>query len=191
MRRSARQVDLPARAGAPSDPGEWVAIDAARRDPGQFGALYEAHFERVYAFVARRVKGREEIEDLTSEVFRRALAALPKYQSSGAPFSAWLLRIAANAIVDTARRAKRPGLHVELAEPSAEEQLDAAGRERLFRAVAKLPGEQRRVIELRFAEEQPIRAIADALGKSEGAIKQLQLRALRGLRKLLSESHHG
>ena len=86
---------------------EQIRIEAARQDPGQFAALYEANFELVYGYVARRVKSRAEIEDLTSETFRRALAALPRYESRGAPFSAWLLRIAANALIDRARRAKR------------------------------------------------------------------------------------
>jgi RNA polymerase sigma-70 factor (ECF subfamily) len=164
---------------------EWIRVDAARRDPGQFGHLYEAHFERVYAYVARRVKGREEVEDLTSEVFRRALANLRGFENRGAPFSAWLLRIAANAVVDRARRARTALTPLDVPEPSEPERIEAADRARLFRAVATLPSEQRRVIELRFAEERSIAEIAAALGKSEGAVKQLQLRALRGLRKQL------
>jgi RNA polymerase sigma-70 factor (ECF subfamily) len=166
---------------------ERLRVEAARKDPGQFAPLYEANFERVYAYVARRVKGRAEIEDLTSEVFRRALSGLPGYQSRGAPFSAWLLRIAANAVVDRARRAGRRAAstaELELSlEPSEPECLDAERRARLFRCVAELPRDQRRVIELRFAEERSIREIAGALGKTEGAVKQLQLRALAALRK--------
>ncbi|HTO53245.1 MAG TPA: sigma-70 family RNA polymerase sigma factor [Myxococcota bacterium] len=165
---------------------EALRVEAARKDPGQFAALYEANFELVYAYLARRVKGRAEIEDLTSEVFRRALSGLSSYESRGAPFSAWLLRIAANALVDRARRAKR---RAELAplepapEPSLEDRLDAEERAKLFRSVSELPHEQRRVIELRFADERPIREIAAALGKTEGAVKQLQLRALGALRR--------
>jgi RNA polymerase sigma-70 factor (ECF subfamily) len=170
---------------------EALRIEAARQDPGQFAVLYEAHFELVYAFVARRVKGRAEVEDLTSEVFRRALAGLPSYESRGAPFAAWLFRIAANAVVDRARRAKRrPPAEADLApEPSEPERLDAESRASLFRSVAELPRDQRRVIELRFAEERPIRDIAAALGKSEGAVKQLQLRALAALRKKIGTEH--
>jgi len=166
---------------------ERLTVEAARKDPGQFAALYEANFERVYAYVARRVKGRAEVEDLTSEVFRRALSSLHGYESRGAPFSAWLLRIAANAVVDRARRAgRRSPSAAELSlsiEPSEPERLDAESRARLFRCVAELPRVQRRVIELRFAEERSMREIAAALGKSEGAVKQLQLRALAALRK--------
>ncbi|MFI5315961.1 MAG: sigma-70 family RNA polymerase sigma factor [Myxococcota bacterium] len=160
-------------------------VVAARRDPGPFAALYAANFELVYAYVARRVKGRAEVEDLTSEVFRRALAGLPGYESRGAPFSAWLMRIAANAVVDRARRAKRrEPTALELGpEPSEPERLDAESRARLFRCVSELPPDQRRVIELRFAQERSLREIAAALGRTEGAVKQLQLRALAALRK--------
>lgn len=169
-------------------------MDAARKDPGQFAALYEENFERVYAYVARRVKGRAEVEDLTSEVFRRALTALPSYESRGAPFSAWLLRIAANAVVDRARRASRrkpTAAELELAhEPSEPERVDAESRARLFRCVAQLPPDQRRVIQLRFGEERSIREIAAVFGRSEGAIKQLQLRALTALRKKIG-THDG
>jgi RNA polymerase sigma-70 factor (ECF subfamily) len=173
MRRSASE---PAPAPAPAPPV----------DSSQFGTLYEANFEQVYAFVARRVKGREEIEDLTAEVFRRALAGMRSFENRGVPFSAWLLRIATNAVIDRARRAKRktppPDALAALA-PSEPECLDAATRARLFRAVAALPADQRRVVELRFAEERSIAQIAAELGRTEGSVKQLQLRALRGLRK--------
>ncbi len=172
----------------PIPEAEMRLVGAAQRDPGQFAHLYEAHFERVWAFVARRVKTREEAEDLTSEVFHRALAAIRSYETRGAPFSAWLLRIAANAVIDSSRRASRPAPPADLPDAPEPERLDAEGRARLFRAVAGLPSDQRRVIELRFAEERPIRAIAAALGKTEGAVKQLQLRALRSLRKRLRET---
>lgn len=170
---------------------ETARVQAARQDPGQFAPLYEANFELVYAYVARRVKGRAEVEDLTSEVFRRALSALPAYEPRGAPFSSWLLRIAANAVIDRARRSKRrPPAGADLApEPSEPERLDAEGRARLFRAVAELPQDQRRVIQLRFGEERSIREIAQALGKSEGAVKQLQLRGLVALRKRIGTEY--
>jgi RNA polymerase sigma-70 factor, ECF subfamily len=170
---------------------EALRVEAARMDPGQFAALYQANFDLVYAFVARRVQGRAEVEDLTSEVFRRALSSLGSYESRGAPFAAWLLRIAANAVVDRARRAKRRRLDAaDLApEPSEPERLDAESRAHLFRCVSELPHDQRRVIELRFAEERPIKEIARALGKSEGAVKQLQLRALAALRKRIGTEY--
>src|ERR1051326_2477811 len=75
-------------------------IEAAQKDPRRFGELYERNFERVYAFVARRVRDRHEAEDVTAEVFQHALANLSKFEWRGVPFAVWLYRIAANAIAD-------------------------------------------------------------------------------------------
>jgi len=97
--------------GAPAEEGrgadERLLVESAQSDPAKFDALYELHFERAYAFVAGRVRDRATAEDVTSEVFHKALANLPSYEWRGAPFAAWLLRIAANAIVDQAKRAAR------------------------------------------------------------------------------------
>src|SRR5437764_8766243 len=75
---------------------ERQLIEAAQKDPRRFGELYERNFERVYAFVARRVRDRHEVEDVTAEVFQHALANLSKFEWRGVPFAVWLFRIAAN-----------------------------------------------------------------------------------------------
>jgi RNA polymerase sigma-70 factor (ECF subfamily) len=169
-----------------ADADERLLVEAARKDPRRFAELYEAHFERVYAYAARRLRDRHEAEDVTSEVFQQALAGLPRFEWRGVPFGAWLLRIAANAIVDRWRRRERergtPSPEAR-AEPGLEEVEDQA---RLFRLVGQLPGDQRRVIEMRFVEQKSIREIASELGRSEGAVKQLQLRALSGLRERMA-----
>ena len=167
---------------------ERRAIEAAQKDPRRFVELYETNFERVYAFVARRVRDRYEAEDVTSEVFHQALANLPRFEWRGVPFAAWLLRIAANAIADRAKRAARERGTPEpddAVEPSLEE---VEHRARLLRLVDGLPAEQRRVIVMRFAEERTIRDIAERLGRTEGAVKQLQFRGLRTLRARLGDS---
>ncbi|HEY3138941.1 MAG TPA: sigma-70 family RNA polymerase sigma factor [Blastocatellia bacterium] len=174
------------------DTAERLAIDAAQKDPARFAALYEDNFERVYAYVARRVRDRSEAEDITSEVFQQALANLSRFEWRGVPFAAWLFKIAANAIID---RAKRNAREIEL--PATGDLFDETRhqefeneieqRTRLFKLVDALPRDQRRVIEARFAEEKSIREIAGELGRSEGAIKQLQFRALEKLRSQLSE----
>lgn len=179
-----------ARAHPPEDrASERAQVAAAQRDPARFDALYQAHFDVVYAYLARRVPDRADAEDLTAEVFRKALEGLGRFEWRGAPFVAWLLRIAANALADRARRA----LHVVATTPNVEEQpsvdSDAAEHAELFRLVRELPQEQRRVVELRFAEGRPIRDIAAELGRTEGAVKQLQLRALQTLRKRMSKDH--
>jgi RNA polymerase sigma-70 factor (ECF subfamily) len=166
------------------DADERLQVEAAQRDPAKFGALYERHFERVYAFVARRVRDRPAAEDVTSEVFHKALAALPGFEFRGAPFAAWLFRIAANAIADRSKRATREvSVGDDAPELRVEAEADASDRRAdLFRFVNELPADQRRVIVERFIEQRSIREIAGRLSRTEGAVKQLQFRALHSLR---------
>jgi len=174
---------------APETVEERVLIEAAQRDPTRFAALYEAHFSRVYAYAVRRVRSRQEAEDITAEVFQQALANLRRFEWRGVPFCAWLYRIAANAIADRSKRAAREqGSPPSMPEPEPEppfERLEAQAR--LYQLVRELPEDQRRVIELRFTEEKSIREVAAELGRSEGAVKQLQLRAIRGLRERMGQ----
>ena len=169
---------------------ERLVIEAAQKDPSRFAELYEQNFHRVYAYVARRVRDRAEIQDLTAHVFQQALANLGKFKWRGSPFSAWLYRIAANAIADRAKRRLRessdqPNPRSESSTSTDLEEVEH--RARLFSAVAKLPEDQRRVIVMRFADEKSIREIAHELGRSEGAVKQLQFRGLENLRNRLDE----
>ena len=169
---------------------ERLLIEAAQNDPSRFAELYEQNFYRVYAYVARRVRDRAEIQDLTAQVFHQALANLGKFKWRGSPFAAWLYRIAANAIADQARHkvresADEPNLSSESSTATDLEEVER--RARLFSAVDKLPEDQRRVIVMRFADEKSIREIAGELQRSEGAVKQLQFRALENLRNRLIE----
>jgi RNA polymerase sigma-70 factor, ECF subfamily len=170
-----------------NDVEERLLVEAAQKDPARFTDLYEANFERVYAFVSRRVHARADVEDITAEVFQHALENLPRFEWRGVPFVAWLYRIAANAIADRwqnlARESGRPVTQVPSVDFDDEEIERTERRAQLFRHVAKLPAEQRRVIEMRFAEEKSIREIASVLGKSTGAVKQLQHRAYTRLRE--------
>jgi RNA polymerase sigma-70 factor, ECF subfamily len=171
-----------------SPPGDdRLLVEAAKKDPGRFAELYELNFARVYAYIARRVGDRDVAQDLTSDVFHKALAGIQSFEWRGVPFAGWLLRIAANMIVD---RSKRSGREVsgqddlpDLPDLKAQPQMEEADRcGQLFRMVGELPADQRRVIGMRFAEEKSIREIATELGRSEGAVKQLQFRALQNLR---------
>jgi RNA polymerase sigma-70 factor, ECF subfamily len=165
---------------------ERLLIAAAQKDPARFTELYEEHFERVYAFVARRLRNRDDAEDVTSEVFRDALANIGKFEWRGAPFASWLYRIASNAIADRWQRAaKEQG--TALADDPRDESAHAnpeeiENRARLFRLAAALPDDQRRVIEMRFAEGRSIAEIARELSRTDGAVKQLQFRAIQNLR---------
>jgi RNA polymerase sigma-70 factor, ECF subfamily len=189
-------VRRPAQKTAPQVADERLLVHAAQSDPTKFDALYELHFERVYYFLARRVHDRATAEDLTSEVFHKALANLASYQWRGVPFAAWLFRIASNALADQYKRASReqsssdneqsPDEHPDLSPPN----LDAIDyHARLFRLVDHLPAVQCQVIRERFVEQRSIREIAGRLNKTEGAIKQLQFRALQTLRARMEGGH--
>ncbi len=183
------QGDLRSKASADAG-AERLLIEAAQKDPARFAELYESNFARVYAFVARRVHDRNEAEDVTSEVFHHALTALPRFKWRGAPFAAWLFKIASNAIIDRSKRAAKEQ-QTPIPEPSTDvtpQEIadEIEQRARLFELVERLPADQRRVVNMRFAEEKSIREIAGVLGRSEGAVKQLQFRALQNLRTHLS-----
>jgi len=166
------------------DADERLLVEAAQRDPSRFAELYERHFERVYAYVVHRLRDRDAAEDVTSEVFHKALAGLRSYEWRGAPFSAWLIRIAANAVIDRSKRAAREVVDTDrLPEGIAEPDDGLVDRWALvFSLIEELPADQRTVIVERYVEERSIREVAERLQKSEGAVKQLQFRALQTLR---------
>lgn len=164
---------------------ERLLIEAAQKDPARFAELYENNFERVYAYIVRRVENRAETEDLTSEVFHQALANLKRFEWRSIPFAAWLFRIAANLISDRWQRAGREvtddsAIDAAAASPAAVEEVER--RATLFRLVETLPAEQRRVVLLRFVEQKSIKDVAREIRKTEGAVKQLQFRALTTLK---------
>ncbi|MGH9640900.1 MAG: RNA polymerase sigma factor [Terriglobales bacterium] len=181
---------------SPQGADERLLIEAAQADPSKFDALYEQNFERIYFFIVSRVHDRAIAEDLTSEVFHKALYGLPDFEWRGTPFSAWLFRIASNAVADHYKRANRE-------EPAEEETLDPPTAPPLsskdlefverhaycLRLVEKLPLIQRQVVYERFIEERSIKEIAERLKKTEGAIKQLQFRALQTLREQVGGRH--
>jgi RNA polymerase sigma-70 factor (ECF subfamily) len=165
---------------------ERLLIEAAQKDPARFAELYEINFERVYAYIVRRVGNRAETEDLTADVFHQALANLKRFEWRGIPFAAWLFRIAANLISERWQRSGREIAdetgQIESAQVGPVEIEEVERRATLFRLVDTLPAEQRRVVVLRFVEQKSIKEVARAISKSEGAVKQLQFRALSSLR---------
>lgn len=168
---------------------ERLLIEAAQSDPLRFAELYENNFERVYAYVAYRVRDRNEAEDLTAEVFHQALAGIQRFEWRGVPFSAWLLGIAAKLLAD---RWERLGKRQEVPADDLEQAgIDAAIEQRamLFQLVDALPADQRHVIVRRFVEQRSAREIAQEMGRSEGAIKQLQFRALETLRNRMRSKY--
>jgi len=167
---------------------ERLLVEAAQQDPSRFAELYEQNFYRIYAYVVRRVGNRNPAEDLTADVFREALAGIHKFEWRGLPFAAWLFGIASRIVADHWKRADR-----ESGNPAAESDhavpQEIERNAMLFQLVDKLPEAQFRVIHMRFVEQKSIREIAQELGRSEGAVKQLQLRAIENLRTQMEGAH--
>jgi RNA polymerase sigma-70 factor, ECF subfamily len=166
-----------------------LLIEAAQADPARFVEVYDRYADRIYAFVSRRTGSRTAAEDITSQVFEQALGAIGRFEWRGLPLAAWLFRIAANALADHWRERARDAREAPADVPDPHELEDIDRRIALNQHVDRLPGLQRRVIRMRFVEEKSIREVAAALDRSEGAVKQLQLRALENLRK--SMGGHG
>jgi RNA polymerase sigma-70 factor, ECF subfamily len=168
---------------------ERELIQRAKRDPRQFGALYDRHFQQIYRFVYSRVREQTAAEDVTSEIFIKALKAMPRYQDTGRPFAAWLYQIAVNAIADR-YRTLRPSQSLDdfhdlsVAGPALEDL--AAHRDelrRIWTLVEQLPGQQKTALVLKFQEDMKIEDIAVVMGKSAGAVKLLIHRGVSRLRQ--------
>ena len=167
---------------------ERMQVEAAQRDPSRFAELYERNFYRVYAYILRRVGDRHQAEDLTADVFREALAGLGKFEWRGVPFAAWLVGIASRVVADHWKRSGREtGNPARDPEPAVAPEIENSTM--LFQLVYRLPEAQFRVIHMRFVEQKSIREIAQELGRSEGAVKQLQLRAIESLRAQMEGVH--
>jgi RNA polymerase sigma-70 factor, ECF subfamily len=161
---------------------EHLLVEAAQRDRRHFAQLYENNFHQIYAYIASRVTDRTEAEDLTAEVFHHALAKLEGYEWRGVPFRAWLLRIAANLLHD---RWRDPVSRREMVGHDLPDQGTTDNAERralLSQLVERLPADQRLVVVRRFLDGRTVAEIAREMQRSEGAIKQLQFRALQSLR---------
>jgi RNA polymerase sigma-70 factor (ECF subfamily) len=166
---------------------------AQEYDPEAFGEIYERYYNGVYKYIYYRVGDQHLAEDLTMEVFVKTMEAIDGFTFRGVPFSAWLYRIASNLVVDHFRRQPAaPALELEerlVSEPgSVRQQMDAEfTHQALRRAVADLTEDQQQVIILKFVDGLSNQEVAHVLGKSEGAIKSLQHRALASLGRVLGE----
>jgi len=178
-------------------------IARARHDRAAFAALYDLYVARVYAFCAVHSASREEAEDLTAQTFERALGAIGRYEERGAPFSAWLLRIAANAAINRARRPAAVPLHsgasgdggdgdaaavLEVEDTRAEGWVDEWERaDWIEEHLAALSDDGQRVVRLRFYDDLSFDDVAARMDRSEGAVKQLLRRTLTALRGRIQE----
>ncbi len=164
-----------------------------KRDPEAWAILYDRYCSRVYRYIVLRVQNQTEAEDLTEQVFLKALESGPSFRWRGAPVSSWLFRIARNLIIDYWRTDKSKktvpldNLNLrDTVDPAEMAELKSDTRQ-LIQAVTLLTQAQRDVIELRFAAGLSTAETAKVLGKSQGAVKVMQHSALAALRKRLSE----
>ncbi len=171
-------------------------VDLAKEgDAEAYGQLYDHYVSGVFRFIYYRVSSKQLAEDLTSETFVRGLRAIQRFNWQGKDFGAWLTTIARNLVADhfKSSRARLEIVSETIPEgrtnvPSTEQEvLSLISNEMLFEAVNSLPNEQRDCVLMRFIQGLSIAQTAAALGRSEGAVKQLQLRAVRSLAKTVSE----
>jgi RNA polymerase sigma-70 factor, ECF subfamily len=173
---------------------EQKLIQAAQRgDEQAFGELYNAYVHDIYRYIFYRVGNSETAQDLTAEVFLRAIEGLVRYQDRQVPLLAWLYRIAHARVVDHYRHTQRVGQEddIETVDLTADSDLDSDlmltyHQQKIREAIYKLPSEQQQVIVLRFIEGYNIQDTASVLGKSPGAVKMIQRRALQAMNLELS-----
>jgi RNA polymerase sigma-70 factor (ECF subfamily) len=171
--------------------GQLIA-QAQQGDKAAVGALYEGYVQAIHSYISYRVESNEIAEDLTAEVFVRMVEGLPHYRDSGAPFGAWLYRIASTRVADHYRHNKRI---VELSDNQPSDDTDPFGKAakkeeqaRLREALAALSPDFQTLLILRFMQGQSHELVAAALNKSEAAIRVMQHRALKALAQQLGAS---
>jgi RNA polymerase sigma-70 factor (ECF subfamily) len=163
-----------------------------------FEELYAHYLTPIYRFVFFRVKSREEAEDITQNVFLKAWHAIKRYRDEGKPFSAWLYAIARNTVIDHWKKKKEVRLNAEDSEeifaqipdnaPNPAERMEQSDRARMVRkAIEHLSEDQQELVIMKFINDLSNKEISEITGKSEDAIRQMQFRALKALRELLSD----
>ena len=157
--------------------------------------LYLIHFDRIYSYLHMSVGNRHDAEDLTTQTFLKMLESIGKFRFRAAPFSAWLFRIAHNLAMDHFRAARRWQPEEDVPEPHGSEELSAEdeamhsiGRASMLELIDELSPEQRQVLTLKFVFNFGNSEVATILGKTEGAVKSLQHRALVSLQKQIEQT---
>ena len=170
-------------------------VDRAQKgDRDALEALYLIHFDRIYSYLHVSVGNRHDAEDLTTQTFLKMLESIGKFRWQSAPFSAWLFRIAHNLAMDHFRASRRWQPEEEVPEPEPDEStsaeadaLQSIGRKSMMELIEDLSPEQQQVLTLKFLFNFANAEAATILGKTEGAIKSLQHRALASLQKQIEK----
>ena len=168
--------------------------ERAKTESDAFGVLYDRHVKRIYNYVYYRVGRSQEAEDLTERVFMQALENLPRYEFRGAPFSAWLFRIAHNLVANWHRDTGRhPTATVDEVSQWEDRRADPPGealgseeRRELRDAIGRLPADRQQLLVMKFVEARSNNEIAQEMRRTEGAVKALLHRTLVALRQELT-----
>jgi RNA polymerase sigma-70 factor, ECF subfamily len=178
-------------------PSDVELVARCASDPEAFGALYDRHSDRIFRYVYARLRDRTMAEDVTAEVFFKALKGLGSYRPEAGEFAAWLYRIAGNAVIDHLRSRK---VTVSLddqvdrsdrAMPVEQQVIDRVEVAKVWRAVGELTDAQRTAVLLRLERDLPIAEIAGRMNRSEGAVKLLLHRGMAAIRERLADHEIG
>jgi RNA polymerase sigma-70 factor (ECF subfamily) len=180
--------------GRVAEATEDALVRAAQADSAAFGPLYERYRDRVYGYLRTRSRSPEDAADLTQQVFLQALDALPRYRRRGAPFAAWLFRIARNAAINEHKRRRETvawdllpeALHPLLGDGPEAQVLQREAIARLHEVLSACDPSAREVLALHFAAGLTVRETAAVVGRSEAAVKKQLMRTIR----VLKERYH-
>ncbi|MEI6136883.1 MAG: sigma-70 family RNA polymerase sigma factor [Chloroflexota bacterium] len=183
----AQEGDLPVDGPAAPDALDALVDGARQGDSTAFGALYDRFQPEILRYLTHRVGDPDAAEDLAQQVFLKAWQAIPRYESRGVPFKAWLYRMAHNQMVDYFRT-RRVTTDLEGVDPPQESEAEgiviaAETSEVLKQALDRLSEDHRQVLQLRFLMEKSAREIGEIMGRKEVTIRGLQMRALQALRR--------
>lgn len=167
-------------------------VEAAKKDPKQFEALYKKYYEQIFRYIHQRMDDKEMAFDITSQVFLKAMINLPKYKYKGVPFSSWLYRIAMSEVYQSFKDKKSTRTvnvdtsNVEDIIEEVEEDNTGEMREALIEVIGDLPEVELQIIEMRYFEKRSYREIGDILGMTENNAKVKAYRILEKLKKSFS-----
>jgi RNA polymerase sigma-70 factor (ECF subfamily) len=178
---------------------ENALVERAKRDSAAFGILYECYVNKIYNYIYYRVGNQHDAEDLTARTFHRALNHIERYVNQGAPFSAWLYRIAHNLVANWHRDQSRrkfvslEDIKLSIQRRDGPDQMAEQKEEKdeLLEVIRRLPPDRQQLLILKFVEGLSNAEIGEVMGRSEGAIKSLYHRTLLTLREVLDTNERG
>jgi RNA polymerase sigma-70 factor (ECF subfamily) len=170
---------------------EQAVVEAAKKNPARFAALYDKYYEQIFRFIYQRVDDKEQASDATQQTFMKAMNNLPKYEFRGVPFASWLYRIASSEINNLFRAEKaQRTVNIEsvsvyqIIEEIQESRIDEY-HDKIVDIISELPEDELQLIEMRFFEKRAFKEIAEILGITENNAKVRTYRVLEKLKKMI------